>query len=567
MIEKLELKNYRCFADTTIRFKEISVLVGKNNAGKSTLIEALRMVSIALSKYCHTTYGDLPSEFGLPLRDRGFRLDVERYKIDLRGIVYRYGDGYASLKAYFDNGCALTVYANTEIVYAVIYGNDGKSIKNKSQAAKLSIKKVSILPQIGLIKENEKRLMDDTVEKDKETYLSSRHFRNELLKYKDQYWDVFVELATQTWHGLRINSIDYLVADNLVRLFVSDTDFTAEIGFMGSGLQMWLQIIWFLARTSDSTTVILDEPDVYMHPDLQRKLIRLVQYRYPQVIISTHSVEIISEVEPRSILTVDKNAKHLKYASDLQAVQNMIDEMGEISNLSLARLGIARKCVFVEGDDLKLLSKIAEAIGKKRFDSLESLPCVPVGGFNNLREAYGMSKLLKKETNGSIECICILDRDYYPDDLIAKKHEEAEKNHLKLHVWKRKEIENYLLEPEVLFRLSGLSKDMYNSFVEKYEKLVNKMKDYVFDQMAQDIAKNKKGNTSEANKIARRYLNCHWKCLDDKLKIIGGKKLLKEINKWFRNEYNIHLSTTRIISEYKPDEFDPEIIEVINMLI
>lgn len=67
----------------------------------------------------------------------------------------------------------------------------------------------------------------------------------------------------------------------------------AEVALMGHGLQMWLQTMWFLCRSSPTATVVLDEPDVYMHPDLQRRLVRLVRGRYPQIIIATHSVEIV----------------------------------------------------------------------------------------------------------------------------------------------------------------------------------------------------------------------------------------------------------------------------------
>ena len=64
-----------------------------------------------------------------------------------------------------------------------------------------------------------------------------------------------------------------------------------------------------------------------MHPNLQRKLIRLVQNRYPQVIIATHSIEIISEVEDgkEKTYTVKINKKNIKmhYMTDLQAVQKV----------------------------------------------------------------------------------------------------------------------------------------------------------------------------------------------------------------------------------------------------
>ena len=45
----------------------------------------------------------------------------------------------------------------------------------------------------------------------------------------------------------------------ILGLFVVDNRFTAEIGKMGSGLQMWLQIMWFLARSKDCNLIILNK--------------------------------------------------------------------------------------------------------------------------------------------------------------------------------------------------------------------------------------------------------------------------------------------------------------------
>ena len=41
MIDIIQLENYRCFEKTQIKLKEIVVFVGKNNAGKTTIIQAL----------------------------------------------------------------------------------------------------------------------------------------------------------------------------------------------------------------------------------------------------------------------------------------------------------------------------------------------------------------------------------------------------------------------------------------------------------------------------------------------------------------------------------------------
>lgn len=561
------LKNFRCFENTTIYFKDISIIVGKNNAGKSSLIEALRMVALSVRKCTCTMYKDLPQEFDRPIREQGFRLEVEKLKIDLRGIVYRYEEANAQLEVLFDNNTKICILANKLYAYAILYDEKGKCIKNKGKAQKVIGFEVSILPQIGLIKENEKKLTVETVERDKETYLSSRHFRNEVYNYKYDYWEKFVNLAESTWNGLRLSAIEYDAESAALSLYVRDIDFYAEVGLMGSGMQMWLQIMWFLARTEGNETVILDEPDVYMHPDLQRKLIRLLKRRYPQVIIATHSIEIISEIEPKNIMALDKKTKMMRYATDLKAVQQIIDNIGTVSNLALMRLGDARKCIFIEGDDLKIISKMAEIIYGDRIDSLEILPHVSLNGFNNLREAFGVSKLFHEETNGMIRCICILDSDYFPKDMIEKKYDEACNNYLELHIWKRKELENYILEPRVLFRLSKQPETMHEKFLEDLEKLVNTFEERVFDQHAEHILKYKKIDISTANTEAREYMKEKWTSLENKLALVGGKEFIKRLNGYFKKQYAVNLSVTKIISEFQKDEFDDEIVEMIGTIL
>lgn len=566
MIKRIHLENYRCYENNSIQFKDLSVVVGKNNAGKSSLIEALRMVALSVRKCTHTMYRELPKEFNRPIRERGFRLEVEKLKIDLRGVVFRYEDAIARIEADFENGVKICIYANKFYAFAELFDDTGKCIGNAEKARKIIDFTVSILPQIGLIKENEKRLTTETVNRDKDTYLSSRHFRNEVYNYKSEYWQEFIELAQDTWKGLRINSIEYDVEADILRLYVSDAGFFAEIGLMGSGLQMWLQIMWFLTRTEKGATIILDEPDVYMHPDLQRKLIRIVKRRYPQVIIATHSIEIISEVDPKNIITVDKKSRNMHYATDMKAVQQIIDSIGTVSNLALMRLGDARKCLFVEGNDLKILSKMAEIIYEDSITSLEVMPHVSLNGFHNLREAFGAAKLFHEETKGMIKCICILDRDYYPEDMLNKQYEDANKNFLELHIWKRKEIENYLLEPSVLFRLSKQPKSMYDVFLKDLELLVDTFEDRVYDQCAEHIFKYRKVDISTANTEARVYMKKMWTGIENKLALVGGKEFLKQLNVWFRKKFFVSLSITQIISEFRKEEFDEELLMVIQKI-
>ena len=570
MIDTIQLKNYRCFENSKIKFRDLSVIVGKNNAGKSTLLEALRLVAMAVRKCTYTTYKELPKDLGVPARDKGFRLEAEKLKIDLRGIVYLYESNIAQVIVQLDSGVKIHIYANRSYAYAVLYDMEKRNIKNKNRAAEFGLKEIGILPQISLIKESEKRLNAETIDGERETYLASRHFRNEIYSDKDKYWDEFKNLAEQTWEGLKIKNIEYnAFKDTYISLYVSDNNFPAEIGLMGSGLQMWLQIMWFLCRTKGYETVILDEPDVYMHPDLQRKLIRIVKTRYPQAIIATHSVEMISEVDASNILMIDKKKKIMSYATDLKAVQKIVDEIGAVNNLSLTRIGNYRKCIFVEGEDLKILSKIADSIGMSGNDSIASLPHVSLRGFNNLNEAFGTAQLFYDETKGLIQCFCILDRDYFPEELLNEKVKCAIENHLELHIWKRKEIENYLLEPELLFAVTGRKQSEYKVFLDKLDQLADLFYNEVFDQYAEHILKyNRALDHSTANKMAREFLKEKWTTLEHKLMLIEGKNFIKTYNQWVKREYGIKsCSLNLLIKMCKKEYLNSEFTEVLERLV
>ena len=63
MLEKIQFINYKCFENATIPLREITIAVGKNNAGKSTMIEGLRLLSLAIKSGSKQSYKDLPSIF------------------------------------------------------------------------------------------------------------------------------------------------------------------------------------------------------------------------------------------------------------------------------------------------------------------------------------------------------------------------------------------------------------------------------------------------------------------------------------------------------------------------
>lgn len=566
MLRRIKLKNYRCFEESEISFRNTSVIVGQNNAGKSTIVEALRILSVVAQKFKLVNYVEAPRGLGLPLATKGIKVNLDNLKIDFRSIVHQYREEsgiVAELIAYFDDKIFVNIYLSSEISFATIEVN-GQQIKNKAAAKKLPDIPLFIMPQIGLIREDEKRLSPDTVKAHMHTRLSSRHFRNELLLYRE-YFEEFRESAQESWPGLRIANLD--VNEEKIELIVYDSDFAAEIGQMGSGLQMWLQIVWFISRCPAGSTIVLDEPDVYMHPDLQQKIFKIVQKKFCQSIIATHSVEIISLVEPKQIVTVDKHSRKMQYADSYKAVQNLVDNMGGMNNLSLIRLGGARKCIFVEGKDLKLLSRFHELLYPESNVSLGQMPVVSLGGWSRFDEALGAARLFYDQTKGEFKTICILDRDYHFDDEIAELYQKAKENHLYLHVWEKKEIENYILTPQSIFRLTEQEQEAYPTFLEELSKELEQLREQTLGGFLDQLDRNCRGQASSTKyQTATTELERRWKTLEDRLSVCNGKDLISCINSWIEHRYHKKSSRKKLLDSLTVEDVCDEMKRVIMVL-
>lgn len=565
----MKLKNYRCFENSEINFRGTSVIVGSNNAGKSTIIEALRIIAAISQKYKHTNYISAPMGFNLPVITKGIKVNIEHLKIDLRSVVHMYRESegvFAEITAYFEETIIVKAYLNSETVFATIE-IDGKQVRSKADALKVSDISLYIMPQIGLIREDEPKLEAERVKNHMSTRLSSRHFRNQLYLYKEHF-EEFKSIAQRTWPGLRILDLSFDYDENRIKLMVYDANYASEIGTMGSGLQMWLQMVWFISRCPESCTIVLDEPDVYMHPDLQRKIFKIVQQKFRQNIVATHSIEIISSAQPHQIVTVDKATRKMKYADSYRAVQDIISNLGSEHNLSLIRLGSAQKCVFVEGKDMKTLSKLHDTLYETSAISFDQLPSVDLGGWSRFNEALGAARLFYEETQGEIKVFCILDRDYHLQEEIDELYKKAEENHLILHVWQKKEIENYIVTPRSIFRLTNLPPEQYGEFCnELYEKL-NDLKEQTLGGFLDQCAVNFRSQAQSTNlKIATAELEKNWDTLEKRLSVVNGKDLITLLNAWMKEHYKQSVSRAKLLSALKPDDISEEMKDVIDLIV
>lgn len=452
VLKELYLQNFRCFEKHTLELKQTSVIVGANNAGKSTTIEALRILSLVINRYGSLNFLNVPDwliNADIAVMARGVSPSLKGIEFNTLSIFHNLGKHPALIRAIFDEGFIVEIFIGPQgAIHAVIKDQNQHPVLNKSKAQKLPLPKISILPQIAPVANDEQILDPDYARRVTSSSWASLHFRNQLNLYPE-YFDEFKRLAESTWPALKILGLEKKSNNprEPLALLVQDHDFVAEISWMGHGLQMWLQTMWFLARSKDSSTIILDEPDVYMHADLQRKLIRILKGMNRQTIVATHSVEIMAEVEAQEVLVINRLAPKSIYTSSIPSVQQVINGIGGVHNLQLARLWSSQKCLFVEGKDIIFLKAVQNHLFSKSLEVIDAIPNIQLGGWGGWNYALGSKLLIKNAVGEKIWAYCIFDSDFHTLAEIQERYKQAQERGIQFIFGKKRKSRITLLFP------------------------------------------------------------------------------------------------------------------------
>src|SRR3954447_10492362 len=200
MLTGLKISNFRKFDRYEVEFGARNLLVGPNNAGKSTLTEALRLVSIVVNRFGRLNF-DAPPEWldGIEA-SRGVTPSLRGLDFELgRETFHHYGDPPAIVEGRFSGGTTATIYVGAGAeVFAVVRDAGGTAITSKGQARLFDQPRIGIQPQVGPLARIERPLAERYVKGSLDSTLAPSHFRNQLRLLSD-YFDPFRSAAERTW--------------------------------------------------------------------------------------------------------------------------------------------------------------------------------------------------------------------------------------------------------------------------------------------------------------------------------------------------------------------------------
>lgn len=146
-----------------------------------------------------------------------------------------------------------------------------------------------------------------------------------------------------------------------------------------------------LASTEPGTVLLVDEPEISLHPQAQRALMRALRRLNAQMVVATHSSSLLDRADPRTVARLRRTATGAELATPGMLSEEDAQKLARFTSPQTAEAFFARTVILVEGmSDQVALEALAERHGRN-LDG-ENISIVPMGGVTNARaflQLYG----------------------------------------------------------------------------------------------------------------------------------------------------------------------------------
>lgn len=352
-------------------------------------------------------------------------------------------------------------------------------------------------------------------------------------------------------------------------------DKEVDILSCGTGLQsmMILSILQtYIKRRIESDFILLiEEPEVYLHPSLQRKMINslLEISNKNQIILTTHSPIIVGKIDQKNVICVSKNNGITTFFN--HSAEVIIKDLG-IQVSDILNKGAV---IFVEGKDDRILveSIINKITGVPNF-AQNQIDIIETNGFDKM-DFYANASILHKDTVKTPYWVIVDSDGEKIEDRKKKLIEKGKQNgvHLvedRFKVLNEYAIESYFLDPDLLPNtFSDLDfesiKELCDCYFLEYEVKLELLRKNQYDKKRFRSIYKPKIMFSNLDKQEDVILKILQKEYDTNERILQTRQRL--INCWNRIENPIeHFINVNDLDELKKKKIG-EIIEIISEIV
>lgn len=436
-IDSIHIQNFKGLRNISIEnLGNINAIVGKNNSGKSSILHAIDMASLALEINSWNAF-----EPKLAIRDLfndagDFSINIT-YQ-DNSEIQIKTNDAYRPIK---DSN----VLENQKFNSILIWPDVAAGMKNRQrptprriieQVENRNFGEVDSLEILSAIK-----------------YYAERGERG--LEY-DDYKELIDEVK---FYFPDITEVESDRTEDLEpSLTYEEYGRRLDILYSGSGLKHFLDVL-VKTTISGADVVLIDEPEMGLHPDLQRRFIsylhKLEEEKDVQIFLATHSQVLLNYADTLNYYRVRNSSgdRNISSVPD-DAIHTILRDLGlrpsDVFNQDM--------CLMVEGaSEIVFFEHIIRNLYEKEFEKV-GIGILQYGGLaadGIISGSIDVSNIVSAQEY----TFWIRDRDNSPNEIPAtsstKFQNALEAESLDCYIWNKREIEYYYPESVLVAAQDG----------------------------------------------------------------------------------------------------------------
>ena len=305
MICSVRIRGFKRFQDAEFHLPGHAVLVGPNDTGKTTLLQAIASWALAFRRWRGLgDYGRRNGYRRAPITRQAF-VTVPLRSFDMLWLDRRYR-GTIEIELSHDAGRSMTmefIADTTEQIY----------VRPRRDAPADTLREVGLdavlIPSMTGVGLHEPVLLPPKIEYSLALARPGEVLRNLLADaFADELaWDS-LQAAIGTLFGYRLLPPDVSGADIVANYANIGQGVPLDIASAGTGFQQALLLLSLL-NTRPGAVLLLDKPDTHLHPTLQvavyRELRSAATRQGSQLIAATHSEALINATEPHERIAME----------------------------------------------------------------------------------------------------------------------------------------------------------------------------------------------------------------------------------------------------------------------
>lgn len=257
-LTSVRFRNFKALREFSLSLRDMNVLVGPNNSGKSTILSAFRVLSAGLRKANSRKPEFVRSPDGG--QRYGYRLFEDVMPISMENIHTNDSDEDTTIRFRLSNKNEILIYFPADGGCVMIPESAGRGITGPATFRSSFPVEVGIVPVLGPVEHRERIIAEETVRRDLYTHRASRHFRS-YWYYNPNEFSEFSALISKTWPGMEVSRPRRLggFSDELA-MVCEESGIPRELFWSGFGFQVWCQLLTHIVRSASQTMLVVDEP-------------------------------------------------------------------------------------------------------------------------------------------------------------------------------------------------------------------------------------------------------------------------------------------------------------------